>query len=56
MRASRSHGSYWEVEVALPTMIVRVRGSSLAPAVGDPTWVSLGAGAGWELYGSAGLG
>ena len=54
--ASRFHGSYWEVEVALPTMIVRVRASSPAPAVGDPTWVSLAAGAGWELGGSAGLG
>ena len=53
--ASRFHGSYWEVEVALPTTIVRVRASSPALAVGDPVWVSLAADAGWELGGPAGV-
>jgi ABC-type Fe3+/spermidine/putrescine transport system ATPase subunit len=49
VRAVRFFGSYYEVEVALPQNVVRVRVGTSEVAVGDSVWVTVAAGSGWAL-------
>ncbi len=49
VRAVRFLGSYYELEVQLPTAVVRVRAGRADWAVGEPVGVLAAAGAGWLI-------
>lgn len=57
VRAVRYFGSHYEVDVALPASLVRVRvgPGALAFAPGDAVAVTVVAGGGWEMLGAEGL-
>ena len=49
VRAVRFQGSHYEVEVALPETVVRVRAAAAETAIGSAVSVSLAAEGGWTL-------